>query len=874
MEKRYNPKEIEKFCQSEWERIKIFKFDASQDLKSFCIMMPPPNITGSLHMGHALTFTLQDVLIRFQKKLGKNALWQSRTDHAGIATEIIVEKQLNMRGIQKKSIGREKFIQEIWKWKKESGNKIVNQLKLLGTSVDWTRSRFTMDIGLSEAVNKVFVDLFDKNIIYKDIRLVNWDPKLQTAISDLEVNQKEIVGKLWYIKYPIFNDEDFIEIATTRPETMFGDSAIAIHPKNKNLKKYIGKYAVIPLSLRKIPIIEDEYADPKKGTGAVKITPAHDFNDFVVGKRNNLKIINIFNKNAELNEDVPSDYIGLNRFTARKKLLIDLKKIGFLVKEEKNKMIIPVGDRSGEIIEPYLTDQWFCNARKLSEPIKKFVKRSKINFFPKSWLNSFNYWIENIEPWCISRQIWWGHRIPAWYSDCGRIFVGKNFEEANKKASIFFGKQRYKLKQDNDVLDTWFSSALWPFSTLGWPEDNSEIKKFFPTDVLITGFDIIFFWVARMIMMGIHFLKEVPFKSIYIHPLVRDDKGQKMSKSKGNVIDPLISIEQYGADALRFTLTLMSAQGRDIKLSNKLIENNRNFVTKIWNLARFFELNKFRYEQDFNPKKNKLLINNWIFFRYCETQNKLIEYLKKFQFSFASNLLYQFFWHDLCDLYIELIKPYLKEEKHRNEINGCFAWVLKNSLNLINPFLPFVSEEISYRLGFIKSYSLISHRFYKTKKKEIFELKKTVTDFEKVISFIKDFREFCKLNNIETAKDINLLCTKKEKLFLNNNRIIFTSIFKIKSFEVVILSELKKLKNFVSSDMNFSVSEISNINKKATEEKIIFYKKEILYFKKKLSNVNFIKNAPKEVVSKQKEKLALAKKNMKILKNNLEKNNV
>ena len=503
LEKRFSFKEVENEFIYEWNKDKIFEFKSSKNSNTFCIMMPPPNVTGSLHMGHALTFTLQDILIRFNKKLGKDVLWQPGTDHAGIATEIVVEKQIvEKNGVSKKQIGREKFLKKIWEWKKISGNKIVDQLRRLGTSVDWSISRFTMDEGLSLSVKKVFIELFNKGLIYQDKRLVNWDTVLETAVSDLEVNQKEIEGILWFIKYKIYEDDEFITVATTRPETMFGDAAIAVHPQNKKLNKYIGKKANIPFSKKLIPIIADKYADPKKGSGAVKITPAHDFNDFLIGKKHNLDFINIFNKNAKLNENVPKKFFGLDRYKARDLILKNLKKLDLLEKQTKNKMVLPIGERSGSVIEPFMTKQWFVDSKKLCEDVKKIIKKDELKFFPSSWMNTFKYWIENIEPWCISRQIWWGHRIPVWYSDKNTKIAAENFDEAKK----ILKKKRPNEKishQDNDVLDTWFSSALWPFSTLGWPNKNSLLKKYYPTNVLVTGFDIIFFWVARMVMMGL-----------------------------------------------------------------------------------------------------------------------------------------------------------------------------------------------------------------------------------------------------------------------------------------------------------------------------------------------------------------------------------
>ena len=729
LEKRFSFKEVENEFIYEWNKDKIFEFKSSKNSNTFCIMMPPPNVTGSLHMGHALTFTLQDILIRFNKKLGKDVLWQPGTDHAGIATEIVVEKQIvEKNGVSKKQIGREKFLKKIWEWKKISGNKIVDQLRRLGTSVDWSISRFTMDEGLSLSVKKVFIELFNKGLIYQDKRLVNWDTVLETAVSDLEVNQKEIEGTLWFIKYKIYEDDEFITVATTRPETMFGDAAIAVHPQNKKLNKYIGKKANIPFSKKLIPIIADKYADPKKGSGAVKITPAHDFNDFLIGKKHNLDFINIFNKNAKLNENVPKKFFGLDRYKARDLILKNLKKLGLLEKQTKNKMVLPIGERSGSVIEPFMTKQWFVDSKKLCEDVKKIIKKDELKFFPSSWMNTFKYWIENIEPWCISRQIWWGHRIPVWYSDKNTKIAAENFDEAKK----ILKKKRPNEKishQDNDVLDTWFSSALWPFSTLGWPNKNSLLKKYYPTNVLVTGFDIIFFWVARMVMMGLFFMKKIPFQNIYIHPLVRDENGEKMSKSKGNVIDPLELIELYGADSLRYTLVNLSTQGRDIKLSNKLVENSRNFITKLWNVARFSQFNKFSFNKNYNFEKNKLPINDWILKRYEETQKNVIKHLNNFKFNLLVQELYHFIWNDFCDVYIELSKIYLKDKKNFDEISNNFSYVFKLVLNLINPVIPFVSEKISKDLNYVKS-SLFSEKFVIKNEKKV--LKKVLMNLIKL----------------------------------------------------------------------------------------------------------------------------------------------
>ena len=861
LEKRFSFKEVENEFIYEWNKDKIFEFKSSKNSNTFCIMMPPPNVTGSLHMGHALTFTLQDILIRFNKKLGKDVLWQPGTDHAGIATEIVVEKQIvENKGVSKKQIGREKFLKKIWEWKKISGNKIVDQLRRLGTSVDWSISRFTMDEGLSLSVKKVFIELFNKGLIYQDKRLVNWDTVLETAVSDLEVNQKEIEGTLWFIKYKIYEDEEFITVATTRPETMFGDAAIAIHPQNKKLNKYIGKKANIPFSKKLIPIIADKYADPKKGSGAVKITPAHDFNDFLIGKKHNLNFINIFNKNAKLNENVPKKFFGLDRYKARDSILKNLKKLDLLEKQTKNKMVLPIGERSGSVIEPFMTKQWFVDSKKLCEDVKKIIKKDELKFFPSSWMNTFKYWIENIEPWCISRQIWWGHRIPVWYSDKNTKIAAENFDEAKK----ILKKNRPNEKithQDNDVLDTWFSSALWPFSTLGWPNKDNLLQKYYPTNVLVTGFDIIFFWVARMVMMGLFFMKKIPFHNIYIHPLVRDENGEKMSKSKGNVIDPLELIELYGADSLRYTLVNLSTQGRDIKLSNKLVENSRNFITKLWNVARFSQFNKFSFNKNYNFEKNKLPINDWILKRYDETQKNVIKHLNNFKFNLLVQELYHFIWNDFCDVYIELSKIYLKDKKNFDEISNNFSYVFKLVLNLINPVIPFVSEKISKDLNYVKS-SLFSEKFVIKNEKKV--LKKDSNEFNKIIELIRNLR-----SQLSNVKKINF-----ELVMFSNNRVQWIednkSLIKL-FFNINKLSYSTKKKcdfDFISSGLKFAVQyenkEKNNINE--IDKKIKFYENEVKFFEKKLKNQSFLDKAPLKIVNENKAKLKEALKNLNLLK--------
>ena len=596
LEKTYQPKDVEERHYAEWEESGAFECGLSAkaagrgdkaNADPYTIVIPPPNVTGSLHMGHALNNTLQDILIRYQRMKGRDALWQPGTDHAGIATQMVVERMLAEDGETRHDYGRDKFIDKVWEWKAESGGTITRQLRRLGASCDWSRERFTMDEGLSLAVRKVFVDLYKQGLIYRDKRLVNWDPKLHTAISDLEVEQRELTGKLWYFKYPIEDrDGEFLTVATTRPETMLGDVAVAVHPDDERYKDLVGKNCILPIVGRKLVIVADEYADPEKGSGAVKMTPAHDFNDFEVGRRHNLKLVNIFDENANLNDNVPDHYKGLDRFEARDKVVAEIESLGLLEKIEDNEMTVPYGDRSGVVIEPWLMDQWFVDAARLAGPAITAVEQGETKFVPQQWENTYYEWMRNIQPWCVSRQIWWGHQIPAWFGPDGEIFVEMTEEEARAAARDVYGRE-VELTQDPDVLDTWFSSALWPFSTLGWPDATPEVERYYQTDVLITGFDIIFFWVARMMMMGIHFMGEVPFRTVYIHALVRDEQGQKMSKSKGNVIDPLELIETYGADALRFTLTAFAAQGRDVRLSESRVEGYRNFCTHIWNAARF-----------------------------------------------------------------------------------------------------------------------------------------------------------------------------------------------------------------------------------------------------------------------------------------------
>ncbi len=691
LEKTFNFAEAEARHYPEWEKSGTFAAQPNSNREHFTVMMPPPNVTGSLHMGHALNMTLQDILTRYNRMIGKDALWMPGTDHAGIATQMVVERQLDSEGLKRKDMGREKFLERVWEWKAYSGGTITSQLRRLGATPDWDREAFTMDENLSKAVVKVFVQLYKDGLLYRDKRLVNWDPKFHSAISDLEVESREVKGHLWHIHYAIEGEEArTITVATTRPETMLGDTAIAVHPDDERYKDLIGKMAVVPIADRLIPIVADEYADPEHGSGAVKITPAHDFNDFEVGKRHKLPMINIFDINAHMNENAPESYRGMERFAARKKILKELEELELIEKVDNITHTVPHGDRSGVVIEPYLTDQWYVDAKKMSLPVVDAIKSGKTEMVPKNWEKITFDWIENLQPWCVSRQLWWGHQIPAWYDEDGKYYVAETEEEAIAQSG---GK---KLRRDDDVLDTWFSSALWPFSTLGWPEKSPALDKYYPGSVLITGFDIIFFWVLRMMMMGIHFMGEVPFKKVYLHALVLDAKGQKMSKSKGNVIDPLTLIDKYGADALRFMMSSSAAQGRDIRMSEERVEGYRNFATKLWNAAKYCEMNDAFPKEGFDPASVKNTVNKWIIGEVLNTSKAISDSLEAYKFNEASAAIYQFTWGTFCDWYLEFTKPLLAEgpEELKAEIRATTGWVLEQILRLLNPFMPYVTEEL------------------------------------------------------------------------------------------------------------------------------------------------------------------------------------
>ena len=706
LDKTYKPADLEERLYAAWETSGAFECGQPDRVKAgaepYCIVIPPPNVTGSLHMGHALNNTLQDILIRFERMRGRDVLWQPGTDHAGIATQMVVERQLlENQEPDRRSMGREAFVERVWAWKEESGGTIINQLRRLGASCDWSRERFTMDEGLSAAVLKVFVDLYRQGLIYKDKRLVNWDPKLLTAISDLEVQQIETQGHLWHFKYPIKGDEGrFVVVATTRPETMLGDTAVAVHPDDERYKDIIGRTVILPLVGREIPIIADEYADPEQGSGAVKMTPAHDFNDFEVGRRHQLEMINIFDEHAKVNDNAPEAYRGLDRYDARTRVVADLEDAGLVEKIEEHTHVVPYGDRSNEVIEPWLTEQWYVDAGTLAKPAIEAVEKGETVFVPKNWEKTYFEWMRNIQPWCVSRQLWWGHQIPAWYGPDGEIFVARDEEEAAALAREHYGEDK-PLERDPDVLDTWFSSALWPFSTLGWPDETPELKRYYKTDVLSTAHDIIFFWVARMMMMGLHFMDEVPFHTVYIHAIVKDEKGQKMSKSKGNIIDPLDLIDKYGADALRFTMAALAAQGRDVKVANSRVEGYRNFGTKIWNAARFLEMNDCVRKEDFDPKTLSQGANRWIAGEVEKAASAVTAGIEAYRFNDAAGAIYHFIWHIFCDWYLEFIKPALQgeDEAVKSETRATAAWAFDKALALLHPFMPFITEELWERLG-------------------------------------------------------------------------------------------------------------------------------------------------------------------------------
>ena len=846
MDEFQNKKEYENEIYQLWLDKECFKPKYNFD-KNFSICIPPPNVTGSLHMGHALNNTIQDILTRYHRMNGFNTLWQPGTDHAGIATQMVVERNLAEKNIYRKDLTREEFIEKIWEWKEYSGSTIINQLKRLGSSCDWSRERFTMDDGLSSAVRKVFVKLYTEGLIYKDQALVNWDTKFKTAISDLEVVPTDVSTQIYYIKYPSSNSES-ITVATVRPETIFGDVAIAVNPNDSRYTSLKNETFNIPLTSRSIPLIFDEYSDPEMGSGAVKITPAHDFNDFEIGKRHNLELLNILNEDGSLNENCPKEFQGLDRFEARKKVVHLLKEKGFLEKIEDYKTTIPYGDRSNTVVEPFLTHQWFCNAEELAKQAMKVVKDGDTKFFPSNWEKTYFQWMENIRPWCISRQIWWGHQIPVWYGPDGKEFCAETEEEAKNLAVDFYKADKIILKRDQDVLDTWFSSALWPFSTLGWPNKEQTLDTFYPNSVLVTGFDIIFFWVARMMMMGNKFMSETPFKTVYVHALVRDEKGQKMSKSKGNVIDPLEIIDKYGADTLRFTLTSLNTPGRDVRLSEQRIAGYRNFVTKITNAYKFAEF-KGIYPFTDNGKVNpNHIFNIWIINEFQELYKKVQENYEKYYFHEVANQLYHFTWHTFCDWYIELSKNLLDDNQFRDETKQTFHLVFNSLLQLLHPVIPFITEKL---WGKNNKDILMSHQWdYIDQKTESEHVSKT----KLFIDFIEEYRSIEKLFEIKKEDTVEIFSKNQLiQTILEDNK---------KTFEFLTRKKLSSSHKdnsvtlpFKEFDFEISTSQIdkSKIKEKLQENKSSL-EKEKNTIDKNLSNENFVSKAPKDLIDQNKER--------------------
>ena len=911
MEKTYNPELIEQKYRELWEKGDLFSSNTNSSSKeAFSIVLPPPNVTGSLHMGHAFQHTIMDVYTRYNRSKGNQTLWQPGTDHAGIATQMVVERQLSMDNISRHDLGREKFTEKVWDWKSQSGGTITSQMRRLGTSVDWDRERFTMDESLSQAVRKVFIELYNEGLIYRGKRLVNWDPVLLTAVSDLEVISKEESGYLWHIKYQVVDSEEILVVATTRPETMLGDSAVAVHPDDERYQHLIGKSINLPLSNRQIPIIADDYVDMEFGTGCVKITPAHDFNDYEIGQRHNLEVINILTDDAKINSNAPVQYQDLDRFEARKIIIADLEKQNLIEKIDPHTLMVPRGDRTNSIIEPYMTDQWFVKVKPLAEPAIEAVKNGSIRFVPENWEKTYFNWMENIEDWCISRQIWWGHRIPAWYDKEGNYYVADSLEEAQIQAGI-----GVKLTQDEDVLDTWFSSALWPFSTLGWPEKTPELSRFYPTSVLVTGFDIIFFWVARMIMFGLKFANDVPFRDIYITGLIKDGNGQKMSKSKGNVLDPIdlidgINLEDllekrtqgmmqpklaekikkqtqkefpngipsFGTDAIRFTFTALASFGRDIKFDLKRVEGYRNFCNKLWNASRFVLMNL--ESKKINIQAELSSQDRWILSRLQHVKIEVQKHLSDYRLDLMSQTLYEFVWHDYCDWYLELSKPLLEDNQTREGCESTLIKVLTETLVLLHPIIPFITEEIFEQSQKILSKShdkLISQPFPEPENHLIDD------DSEKEIDWLKSFilgiRKIRGEMNIPPGKPLPCYIKNysgQDKVYIERSKSILSTIAKLDSINLLSKSDEEDESAIaLVGEMKILIPLAGLIDKGAEQERLNKEIEKLIklksQFSAKLSNEKFVKGAPEAVVNNEKEKLASTESALKDLKQQLDK---
>jgi valyl-tRNA synthetase len=876
LDKTYDPKEIEARLYPAWEKSGAFRAHPESQKPPYCIVIPPPNVTGSLHMGHALDNTLQDVLIRWRRMKGDDVLWQPGTDHAGIATQMVVVRNLEQEGIglavegaekedgNKKLLNREEFLAKVWEWKAYSGGTITNQLRRLGASCDWSRERFTMDEGLSRAVLKVFVDLYKAGLIYKDNRLVNWDPKMLTAISDLEVESHEVRGSLWYFRYPIEGSDEHIVVATTRPETMLGDTGVAVHPDDPKWKHLIGKHTILPLVGRRIPIVADEYSDPEKGSGAVKITPAHDFNDFEVGRRHNLEAISIFDKFARLNDKAPEKYRGLDRFDARKKIVAEMEELGLVEKIEPHTHAVPYGDRGGVPVEPFLTEQWYADAKKLAEAPIAAARDGRVKFVPERGRDEFFRWMENIEPWCISRQLWWGHQIPAWYGPDKKVFVALSEDEARAEARKHYGKD-VALTRDPDVLDTWFSSALWPFSTLGWPDQTIELKKYYPTSVLVTGWDILFFWVARMMMMGMQFMGEVPFRTVYLHGLVTDEKGQKMSKSKGNVMDPLELIDKYGADALRFTMASLAANnaGR-LRLAPARVEGSRNFATKLWNAARFAEMNGVTLPEGFDTGSVGLPVNKWVLGELARANAAIDQALAEFRLNEMAGTLYEFIWGTVCDWYVELSKPILQGEAgpDKEETRAVMAFVLRETLKLLHPVMPFITEELWSNFGHRGKHGALIGQPWPTP-----PAVDPAADAELnwLVELISEIRSTRSELNVPPAAKLPMVVvggneTTKRRVVANTAAIGLLS--RVEGIDTSAVSPPTVSAQIVVGEATFALPVGDVIDLKAEtarlQKEIKKLGDEVTKIDAKLANTAFVSRAPEEVVEEQRERRAQA----------------
>ena len=897
MDKIYNPKEIEARIYESWEDSGYFS--PSKSGEPFCIVIPPPNVTGTLHMGHAFQDTIMDIIIRYKRMNGKNTLWQVGTDHAGIATQMVVERQLEKSGTSRQELGRESFEKEVWKWKEESGSTITKQMKRLGASTDWTKEKFTMDENLVRGVTKVFIQLYEEGLIYRGKRLINWDPVLQTALSDLEVATTEEKGSLWHMKYPISGSENHIVVATTRPETMLGDTAVAVHPDDKRYKDLIGKEVILPLTDRKIPIIADEYVDQEFGTGCVKITPAHDFNDFEIGKRHDLEIISILDQSAKINQSAPAEYQGLDRFEARKKIVDDLEKNGLLQEIEDYTLTIPRGDRSGAILEPLITNQWFLKMEPLAQPAIEAVKNGEIKFIPENWSKTYFEWLENIQDWCISRQLWWGHRIPAWYDNEGNVYVGESENEIRKQNNI---ENSIVLIQDDDVLDTWFSSALWPFSSLGWPDETYDLKTFYPTNVLVTGFDIIFFWVARMVMMGLKFMNEIPFKEIYIHGLIKDKNGQKMSKSKGNILDPIdlidgISLDElldkrvqglmqpemekriindtkkefpngipdFGTDALRFNFAIQASTGRDIRLDLKRVEGYRNFCNKIWNASRFIKMNTNDFELLETQDTDGHPVDQWIQSKFAETIDEVERQLSQYRFDLAATAMYEFVWNDFCDWYIELSKALINEPEikrsQKDYTKNNLIKMLDAILRMLHPTIPFITEEVWQSLSEEnKNRSIMKADFPSSENWKADPAIAANTEWLK--SFVSSVRQIRSEMNISPKQSIKIIVDDASNSDIERLKLFESFISNMGSVESIIHKEgaddlpksaialLNKMKIYIPLEGLVDIEE----EKARLQRKLSNLNQDLKSVENRLSNDAFVEKAPKEIVDELKEK--------------------